>query len=318
MNTFITLLKREYWENRAGFLWTPIIVAAVFLVLTLGALVLGSFGDSGGLTFNNIKFSAVLSNLGPEELADLGLGLDRTLAAVWALLQVALYFVVLFYLLAALFDERRDRSVLFWKSLPVSDTRTVLAKAATALLVAPLMAWAVSVAAGLVFLVGLSAYVLAFDLSPMTAVWGPGAPVEVFAATLLSVPLSAVWALPMVGWMLLCSAFVANRPFWWAIGVPALTGLMLTWLGVLNVFRGAAEFYWPQLFLRLVAGVVPGSWMWFDSQASIDFDVPKDGAWSLLVQSAWALMANPSTWIGVVAGAILIWAAIMARRRRSE
>ena len=55
-------------------------------------------------------------------------------------------FVVFFYCLGSLYDERKDRSVLFWKSLPVSDRDTVLSKALSALVVAPTLAIAVGIA----------------------------------------------------------------------------------------------------------------------------------------------------------------------------
>ena len=320
MNAFATLLRREYQENRAGFLWTPIVVGAVFTLLTTIGLVAAMVqGPKAGLVIDGVAVSELVGRLGPEELAKLGGGLDVALGMLWVLLQAALYFVVLFYLLGALFDDRRDRSVLFWKSLPVSDAKTVLSKAASAVFVAPLIAWAVSVAFGLVFLVVLSAYALWLGLNPLTAIWGPASPLSVFAATFAMVPLTALWSLPMIGWMLLCSAFAGQRPFLWAIGVPALTGLMLAWLGVLKVFRDGAEFYWQHIFLRLVTSAVPGSWMWFEGEASsLSFDPGTTSMLGAMLSGAQSLVANPATWIGAVIGAALIFGAIELRRRVSE
>lgn len=320
MNAFATLLRREFQENRAGFLWTPIVVGAVFTLLTTVGLIAAMVkGPKAGLVIDGVAVSELVGRLGPEELAKLGGGLDVALGVLWVLLQASLYFVVLFYLLGALFDDRRDRSVLFWKSLPVSDAKTVLSKAASAVFVAPLIAWAVSVAFGLVFLVVLSAYALWLGLNPLTAIWGPASPLSVFAATFAMVPLTALWSLPMIGWMLLCSAFAGQRPFLWAIGVPALTGLMLAWLGVLKVFRDGAEFYWQHVFLRLVTSVVPGSWIWFEGDAgSLSFDPGTTGMIGSMLSGAQLLVANPATWIGAVIGAALIFGAIELRRRVSE
>jgi ABC-2 type transport system permease protein len=320
MKAFATLLRREFQENRAGFLWTPIVVGAVFTLLTTIGLVAAMIkGPKAGLMINGVAVSELVGRLGPEELVKLGGGLDVALGVLWVLLQAALYFVVLFYLLGALFDDRRDRSVLFWKSLPVSDAKTVLSKAASAVFVAPLIAWTVSVAFGLVFLVVLSAYALWLGLNPLTAIWGPASPLSVFAATFAMVPLTALWSLPMIGWMLLCSAFAGQRPFLWAVGVPALTGLMLAWLGVLKVFRDGAEFYWQHIFLRLVTSAVPGSWMWFDGKASsLSFDPGTTSMVASMLSGAQLLVANPATWIGAVIGAALIFGAIELRRRVSE
>lgn len=320
MNAFATLLRREFQENRAGFLWTPIVVGGVFTLLTtIGLVTAMAKGPKAGLVIDGVPLSELVGRLGSEELAKLGGGVDIALAGLWMLIQAALYFVVLFYLLGALFDDRRDRSVLFWKSLPVSDGKAVLSKAASAVFVAPLIAWAASVAFGLVLLLVLSAYALWLGLNPIAAVWGPASPLSVFAATLAMVPLTALWSVPMVGWMLLCSAFATNRPFLWAIGVPALTGLMLAWLGVLKVFRDGAEFYWQQIFLRLVGGIVPGSWVWFDDGAvSIGFEPGTGSMIDSLVSGAQSLVSNPATWIGAVVGAALIFGAIELRRRISE
>jgi ABC-2 type transport system permease protein len=320
MNAFATLLRREYQENRAGFLWTPIVVGAVFTVLTLiGLGVAIAKGSNAGLVIDGVPLAELVARLGPVELAKLGRGLDVSLIAIWGLIQAALYFVVLFYLLGALFDDRRDRSVLFWKSLPVSDAKTVLSKAASAAFVAPLIAWAVSLVFGAVFLFVVSAYTLSLGLNPINAILGPASPLSVFTATFALVPLTALWSLPMIGWMLLCSAFAGQRPFLWAIGVPALTGLMLAWLGVLEVFRDGAEFYWQHIFVRLVASVLPGSWHWFDSgDVSLIFDPDQMSAVEAVAATAQSLATKPATWIGAVIGAALIFGAIELRRRVSE
>ncbi len=320
MNAFVTLLRREYQENRAGFLWTPIVVGAVFTLLTLVGIAAAMVkGPKAGLVIDGVPVSELIGRLGPEELAKLGGGLDVALGGLWVLVQAALYFVVLFYLLGALFDERRDRSVLFWKSLPVSDAKTVLSKAASAVFVAPLIAWAVSVAFGLVFLVVLSGYALWLGLNPVTAIWGPASPLSVLAATFAMVPLTALWSLPMVGWMLLCSAFAGQRPLLWAIGLPALTGLMLTWLGVLRVFRDGAEFYWQHVFLRLTTSILPGSWSWFDGAGfGIGFDPASTSIAASLVSAAQSLVTNPATWIGALVGAVLLAASAEVRRRLGD
>jgi ABC-2 type transport system permease protein len=133
------------------------------------------------------------------------------------------------------------------------------------------------------------------------------------------VPLTALWSLPMIGWMLLCSAFAGQRPFLWAVGVPALTGLMLAWLGLLKVFRDGVEFYWQHIFLRLVTSAVPGSWMWFDGKVSaLDFDPGTTSTLPWVLSAAQVLFANPATWIGALIGAALLVAAIEVRRRVSE
>ncbi|WP_210235883.1 ABC-2 transporter permease, partial [Mesorhizobium sp. M1C.F.Ca.ET.212.01.1.1] len=84
-----------------------------------------------------------------------------------------LAFVVFFYCLGALYDDRRDRSILFWKSLPLSDTQTVLSKVISALIVAPLIAVIAGIITMLGFLLVISVVALMHGGSPMTLIWGP-------------------------------------------------------------------------------------------------------------------------------------------------
>ena len=123
-NTFKWLLKREFWENRGGFLWAPLITGAIISFLTAVMAVIGVVqfrrkmtGDSMDLNFN--------SNLAEHARQIGGIG-DTALMVGISLTTLVLAFVVFFYALGSLYDDRRDRSVLFWKSLPASDLQIVL------------------------------------------------------------------------------------------------------------------------------------------------------------------------------------------------
>lgn len=127
---FKWLIKREFWENRGGFFWAPVITGGIFLVLNLILAVIGSIAarrsmDGGGFVIDDA----------PEKAHQIvgGIGDGMLLGGV-ILACVVLAFVVFFYALGTLYDDRhRDRGVLFWKSLPVSDTHMVLSKLAWAL-----------------------------------------------------------------------------------------------------------------------------------------------------------------------------------------
>ena len=147
---FQLLLRREFWEHKGGFLWAPLVAGGIFLLLSLMGFGVGemaarrasgnfNIGDSR-VEFNGIDLGALTSQMDAHDMLRLGQGIDLSLfmASTWPLIVLA--FVVFFYCLGALYDERKDRSVLFWKSLPLSDTQTVLSKAASALLVAPVIA----------------------------------------------------------------------------------------------------------------------------------------------------------------------------------
>src|SRR5690606_7712994 len=108
-----------------------------------------------------------------EDLAQVGPAIDLALLSMGGLLHTVLFFVLFFYLLGALYDDRRDRSVLFWKSLPISDTATVASKVITAMLVAPLLTFVGVIVLQLAVLVIVSVYVMAYGINPLTVIWGP-------------------------------------------------------------------------------------------------------------------------------------------------
>lgn len=130
------LLKREYWENRGGFLYAPVIAGIVSLLMSgigigLGLFALHRAARDGGLhidgesvNINGLDLAVLTRDISAKDMADLGNGLDlaMVLTSSWPLIVLA--FVVFFYCLGALYDDRRDRSILFWKSLPLSDTQT--------------------------------------------------------------------------------------------------------------------------------------------------------------------------------------------------
>jgi ABC-2 type transport system permease protein len=112
------LVKREFWEHRGGFFWAPVITGGIFLLLNIMGIitaeVLGArhgvnFGASGGLR-------KVIEGMDAGDLSQVGLALDIAMYSAMGMLVVVLGFVVFFYCIGALYDDRRDRSILFWKS----------------------------------------------------------------------------------------------------------------------------------------------------------------------------------------------------------
>src|SRR3546814_9511584 len=146
-------------------------------------------------------------------------------------------FVVFFYCLGARYDERNDRSGLFWMSLPVSDAQTVLSMVASAVVVSPVLAVIASLVVMIGFMVMLSVVVLVHGGNPWTLLWDPASPLTIAAGTLAWIPVYALWALPTVGWLLLCSAWSHSKPFLWAIMVPLFTGIFVSWFDLMEMFH---------------------------------------------------------------------------------
>ena len=171
-HSFKWLLKREYWENRGGFLWAPIIAGGIISFLYLVLAVIGSIAGKDAMHGDSFQIDGGAQKINSA----LGAYGDGVLLAGVMLACIVLAFVVFFYALGCLYDDRRDRSILFWKSLPVSDTQMVLSKAAWALLLAPLVAVGVGVVIGLVLWV-ISALTLSVNgVSAGTAVFTHSTP----------------------------------------------------------------------------------------------------------------------------------------------
>jgi ABC-2 type transport system permease protein len=321
MNRYVTLLKREYWEHRGGFLWAPVwTAAALFALMLIGMLVATWHANR---TFDGeikigVPLMKLLSEVPPEEMAKLGLGYEAALSGHWMILQAVLFFVLFFYLLGALYDDRRDRSILFWKSLPVSDAETVLGKVAVAAIGAPLIAWAVTVLLHFAFLGMLGLFVLGHGLSAMDLVWGPAEPLALAAKLLATVPVNALWAMPAIGWLLLVSAFARSKPFLWAVALPVAVGVAINTFELLEAIRVPDTWYWQHVVARILTSLVPASWF---GKAFIErMEASDKGGDAPEVLLDWSMIGSAlgsmELWIGVVAGVAMIIAAIHFRRTR--
>ena len=320
-HTFRLLLRREFWEHKGGFLWAPLIAGGISLLLAamaavVGVVMLNRAVSSGDIQINGIDIGMLTREMSASDAAQLAQGLDWSLlmSAAWPF--IVLTFVVFFYCLGALYDDRKDRSVLFWKSLPISDSQTVLSKLASATLVAPLLAVLAAVATMLGSLVLMSILVLVFGGNPFTLLWGPANPLRIAFSLLAWVPVYAIWALPTVGWLLLCSAWARSKPFLWATAVPVIAGLLVTWFDIMELFQLDASWFWRNVVGRLLLGTVPATDLLYRSGG---FGGDIDRAEQLLsLQWMYGLFLQPVTWISAVAGALMIYAAIRLRRWRDE
>ena len=321
------LLKREFWEHKGGFLWAPVWAGAISLLLTLMALIVGEvvarkaiasgkMKIDGDVTINGLDLGVLTSKMDPEDLRKLSDGIDFSMLAAGMWPMVVLGFVVFFYCLGSLYDERKDRSVLFWKSLPLSDRDTVFSKAASALLVAPTLAVGAAIACMFAFMLLVSAFVLLHNGNPVTLLWGPGSPLANAGLLLASIPIYALWALPTVGWLMLCSSWSRSMPFLWAIMIPVFAGIFISWFEVMNVFDLQSGWFWKNIVARSLLSVFPGTWIdVMDIGAIAKGNAPSH---AMVLKSTYAVLATPQLWIGAAAGIAMIFGAIRMRRWRDD
>ncbi|MEJ5207056.1 ABC transporter permease [Denitratimonas sp. CY0512] len=314
------LLRREFWENRGGFFWAPVIAGIVICALSLLGALAGSLHLSGIDKPENLN-AAMSSDEFARQMGFIG---DGGLLAGVGIVVLVLGFVVFFYCLGALYDDRRDRSILFWKSLPVSDWLTVLSKLAWALLLAPVLAIGIGLAIGACLLL-ISALTMA--INGMDGSWAMiwhSHPIRVTFNALSIVPVYAAWSLPTVGWLMLCSAFARSKPFLWAVLVPVLSATLLSWMGALPGISMPHGSIWYTLVYRGLLSIAPGTW-YIDSTlvgrlaaSAQHIENPSDLMRVIDLSRGWHIFAGADVWIGMAAGTAMIALAIWLRRRRDD
>ena len=320
MKTFYWLLKREFWEHRGGFLWAPIVTGGIFLVLNLMAIITAEvLSARHGVHFNGgVDIQTMMRNADAGDWKQVGAAADVAMISSMGLIGIVMGIVVLFYCLGSLYDDRRDRSVLFWKSLPISNTNTVLSKVASAAVVAPVIAVVVSIVCGLLQLL-MFAIVLSFHGINVWQLLALSHPLRAIGSLLSNVPLYGLWALPAIGWLMLCSSGARSKPFLWAVAVPVVVGLMVSWFGIMGLFNLSSSWFWGNVVQRALLSVFPGSNLVFDTHNVMNIDTSDIDPLAVLSPfHTYGLLASPNLWIGVIAGLALIAGAIWFRRVRDD
>ncbi len=274
-------VRRELWENRSLYI-APLAAAAVFL-----------FGFLLSMIRLPQKMRAVAA-LDPVQQRH-AIAMPYDFAA--GLIMVTALLVAVFYSLDALYGERRDRSILFWKSLPVSDFTTVLSKASIPLVVVPVLGFAITVTLQLMMLL-LSSAVLLGNGQNVAALWTQLALFQM--SLMLFYHLLTVHVLghaPFYGWMLLVSAWARRAVFLWAFLPP---------LAIVFVEKIAfnTSYFAAMLRHQLTGGneAVP-----FHGRMPID-----PGTHLTPVQ----FLTSPGLWIGLIVFAAFLTAAVRVRRNQ--
>lgn len=302
MKTFAYLLKRELWEHR-GFWIAPAILAGLMLVAYLSGLI-NVLTDSSDM---DVFFSEIE---GAKE-SKLGMLMAGVLYSTGSVFFLVLFFMVGFYLIDALYGERKDKSILFWKSMPVTDTSTVLSKLATGLLTGPALTFGVMVAFQLVVILLGAIWLLFVGGSPWSLVFQPAAMFGAWGTMLAGVLSYGLWYMPFAGWLLLVSAWAKKWPHAWAVLPPVAIGLVETL--VFDTTR-----FFEMLGMRL-AGPIRD----IDTQGEMlqlrmfDGDFQVQGS-NLTLELLGAMFVSVEMWIGLAIGGAFIGGAIWLRRYRDD
>jgi len=282
---FFWSLKRELWENRSIYL-APMIAAGV---------VLFGFGITA-LGLPRLRANALLL-----EPARQGAAIELPYDVAALMIMFTAFIVGVFYCLDALHGERRDRSILFWKSLPVSDHTTVLSKAIVPFAILPLLTFAIIIATQFIMLLISTAVLLPSGLAGTT--WRLLPWFHLSVILLYGLVTTALWQAPVFGWLLLVSGYARRATFLWAV---------LPWLAVAAIEKVAFNTtYFAQML---------GDRMASYEHAFVVVKYPK-GAHVPIVDRLTQLdplkfLTSPGLWIGLVIAAGFLIATIRLRRYR--
>jgi len=277
--TFYWSVLRELWENKSIYI-APAIVAAVIL---LGALI--SCGHLPGRRQNAILLDEAQRRAAIE--------LPYNIAAM--VLIVTAFIVGFFYCLDALYGERRDRSILFWKSLPVSDLTSVLSKAIVTLAILPAIIFVVVVVTQFVMLLLSTAVLTPSGLAATT--WQNFNLLRESVVLFYGLIVIALWHAPIYGWALLISGIARRATFLWAI-LPPLA------LGIFEKITFNTSYISSMLKNRIFGA----------GDTAFDFHMHHSISVDLAQLTPGRFLATPGLWIGLIVAALFIAAAIRLRR----
>jgi ABC-2 type transport system permease protein len=342
MNRFAWLVRREFWEHRAIWIAPAIVLVLMLVGAVTGNVFAGSIRINADMTSDGqsaaesglsdediaelssirgaddlhklerleklektpgevrvVSASEALAMIKPEKRQGM---LAIIYAAVAALMFSVVGIVGFFYALDSLYADRRDRSVLFWKSLPLSDTETVLSKFTMAAVAIPVVAAVASIAGQLVMAIGGSIK-LALIGGPAGLMWMPEVLGGSAVAAVALAVVCALWFAPLVAYLLLASAWAPKAPFLWAVLPPAAAAMLE------EIAFGTSHVV-SLIKYRTLAPL--------EAMFSAE-KVKEEAVHSMdIVGNVIGLLVSPGMALGLAAAAALLAAAVWVRRYRDE
>jgi ABC-2 type transport system permease protein len=283
---FYWSVRRELWDNPSIYM-APLVAAGVVL---LGCL-LTSY------RLPQMRRAALLLE-GARQRAAIETPYD--VAAL--MIMFTAFIVAVFYTLDALHGERRDRSILFWKSMPVSDRTTVLSKAVVPLVIMPLLTFVIIQATGAIMLLISSAVLAPSGLAGTTWKLLPMFRLSVILSYGLIT--SALWAAPLYGWLLLVGGYARRATFLWAV---------LPWLALCAIEK---LVFGTAYIAHIVGQRVTGNF----GEAFVVMHYPSEAHAPIVDRlpqlDPLKFLSSPGLWLGLIVAAGFIAGAIQLRRYR--
>jgi len=299
----LALIKRELWEHRAIMI-TPIVIGLLlsFAVMMTGGIA-SAFPDE--VAKGIVAVSNAATDLHRSAMVNGLLFVPSTV------IFVGMSILVIFYSLDSLYTERKDKSVLFWRSLPVTDAETVFSKLLTAAIVIPLISFAVIAATQIISLVLASLWIIFEGGNAMHLIWQPVKLFNIWATTIVGLLALSLWLSPFLGWFLFVSAYAKRMPL-------LLAALPIIVIPMIEARIDMGHLFFNAFFRRTVEPGLINEAHVENLQLGTDLSLSAEvvDPWAALDLSAF--VSNPSLWAGLIVCGLFTTAAIYVRRYRDE
>lgn len=297
-NPFKALMLREYWENRRAIFTTPLVITGLFMFVIIVAM--GLFGKTIHIDGESFSIGEFIAKMSSREAQDLQDHVNHLLVGATMPIVIGAWFCMVFTALGSLYDERKDNSILFWKSMPVSDFQTVMSKLLTVILVIPLVALGFTFIFQVFLLIVGSFATIGTDYSAWDLLWTSTNIPALLLVELSSIIMYGLWALPIFAWFMLASVLAKRTPLLLATIPVALTALL------------EALFFNSSYLLMFIAKRLSIN-MGENPRLGDDLDQLSTKT-SLDVMSS---ITDPNLWIGLGIAAALLYATILLRKRKT-
>jgi ABC-2 type transport system permease protein len=309
LQRFPALVKRELLEYRRGSLYAPFVMGGILLLLMAVSFIWNGVIVMGNAKVNveSLLLVSKARHNGSVDMIHQGwmLGINM-------LFRMVMICVMLAYALGCLIEERKDKSTLFWRSLPVRDWETVLAKCCMLLLVIP-GAYLLATIMTQVIAAGLWAIaVISHGLSAQEWVFSRMNFFRYQGWQTLGLINSILLVSPVFAWCMFCSGYVRQRPFLMAMGVPFLAWLSFQTLNIFsavgNVLGGGNFLFGKQYFARIFEAAVPVN----------QFNTGSEERSIIGFENLRESFASSDLWIGLVVAIALLATVAWIRRYRED
>lgn len=299
-NSFKALMLREYWENRRAIFMTPLVITATSMVLII--ISMGLFGRAIHVNGEAFTLGEVIANMSSREAQELSAHINQLLLASALPIMIGAWFCMVFTALGSLYDERKDNSILFWKSMPVSDVQTILSKILTVTLVIPMVAIGFAFIFQIFLLIVGSFYTIGTEYSAWDILWSSTNLPALIINEVVYMIMFSLWALPVFAWFMLASVIAKRTPLLVATIPVALVAL----------FEGL--LFHSEYLIRFVGMRLSGAHILEASEGfARNFADFSPRTTLEIIESA----TQPEFWVGLGIAAVLLYATVLLRKRNS-